>query len=623
MISFFDLFGRFRRDERGVFAVIFGLLALVLIAASGAVVDFASMQTARSRAQTALDAAALALQPTMTSTNSASIKTSAQNLLIERIADSRITATVDTATVNMTAGTLNLQGTMTVPTAFIQLIGIRTITAHLQAEVTRSSSDLEVSVALDTTGSMNSPSTKIAALRTSTQNLVDALVQTSQTPTYSKIALVPYSAAVNVGSTYAANVRGTPVTQTGAISTANWQNGSSFSINSVSVVSGGTVTVTTNSDHGLAGGDTVYITGMTASGQNTSRVTNLNDRYYQVTPVTGNTKAFTLNGVSGSGNKTGSGGSEVKCFNSTCDVKLNGSFSSFANGDGVYVTGVSGLTNINNTGYFITGIDANNVYLRNSAAASGQFASGTAGTLTRANYGDIWYHFTAADSSENTFPVTTCAVERTTHTYDDTAPSTTKLSFHYADSGNPCLAATIMPLSSDKVALKALAGSLTAAGSTAGHIGLAWAWYMVAPNFGYLWPTASQPAAYKRANLIKAVILMTDGFFNTSYCNGVISADAGSGSGSSSDHINCNAVDDSLSQATALCTAIKNTSTGIILYTVGFDIGSTSQADQDARTFLTNCATDAQHFYQADDPSDLNTAFSAIAQTLSELRISR
>ena len=58
-----DLLKRFRRDESGSFLVIFALLAIVLIATSGAVVDFTYTQTARSRAQTAIDAAALALQP--------------------------------------------------------------------------------------------------------------------------------------------------------------------------------------------------------------------------------------------------------------------------------------------------------------------------------------------------------------------------------------------------------------------------------------------------------------------------------------------------------------------------------------------------------------------------------
>ena len=49
---------------------------------------------------------------------------------------------------------------------------------------------------------------------------------------------------------------------------------------------------------------------------------------------------------------------------------------------------------------------------------------------------------------------------------------------------------------------------------------------MLAPNFASLWPAASQPAAYNTPNLIKVVVLMTDGSFNTVYCNGVIAADS-------------------------------------------------------------------------------------------------
>ena len=54
---------RFRADERGVFAIMFGLMAVVLIAMGGAVVDYVSLEQTRNRAQVALDAAALALQP--------------------------------------------------------------------------------------------------------------------------------------------------------------------------------------------------------------------------------------------------------------------------------------------------------------------------------------------------------------------------------------------------------------------------------------------------------------------------------------------------------------------------------------------------------------------------------
>ena len=141
---------------------------------------------------------------------------------------------------------------------------------------------------------------------------------------------------------------------------------------------------------------------------------------------------------------------------------------------------------------------------------------------------------------------------------------------------------------------------------------------MISPNFAYLWPTASQPAAYGRNNLVKAVVLMTDGEFNTQYCNGVLADD--SGQGSSSDQINCDSPNGSShDQAVTICTNIKAPANSTILYTVGFDLGS----DTYALNFLKDCATDDDHFFQADTGTDLTAAFTQIAQNLNSLRISK
>ena len=40
MFQFAPLLGRFAKDESGVFAVLFGLMAIVLIALGGATVDY-------------------------------------------------------------------------------------------------------------------------------------------------------------------------------------------------------------------------------------------------------------------------------------------------------------------------------------------------------------------------------------------------------------------------------------------------------------------------------------------------------------------------------------------------------------------------------------------------------
>jgi len=114
------------------------------------------------------------------------------------------------------------------------------------------------------------------------------------------------------------------------------------------------------------------------------------------------------------------------------------------------------------------------------------------------------------------------------------------------------------------------------------------------------------------------VVLMTDGEFNTTYCKGVISRDSTSGSGSSSDKINCNASNgDAFAQAEALCDAMK--AQGVVVYTVGFALGGNANAE----AIMEECATSAEHVYLPDSGSELKVAFKEIAQDINALRLSK
>jgi Flp pilus assembly protein TadG len=230
-----------------------------------------------------------------------------------------------------------------------------------------------------------------------------------------------------------------------------------------------------------------------------------------------------------------------------------------------------------------------------------------------------WYTFASPNWNQNTFSISTCVTERTgINAYTDAAPSGTKLGRNYPSPNNPCLTNTILPLSSDKTALEAKIDNLQAGGSTGGHIGVAWGWYMVSPNFGYLWPSASRPASYETEDLNKVVVIMTDGEYNSVYCNGVISKDSINGSGDPRDHINCNAPNgSSYSQAGMLCTNMKTA--GIIVYTVGLRVYN----KQEAKDLVANCATDASHVYLPNTGTELKQAFRDIAKDISRLRISK
>jgi Putative Flp pilus-assembly TadE/G-like len=179
-------------------------------------------------------------------------------------------------------------------------------------------------------------------------------------------------------------------------------------------------------------------------------------------------------------------------------------------------------------------------------------------------------------------------------------------------------ASAVQPLTSDKIVLHNLVNGLDDAGYTAGHIGTAWAWYMLSPNFNALWATANQAKPYDtnynintkvgdptKVKLKKIAVLMTDGDYNTQYTSqGILTSYFGEAA----------ANDTATNQANALCTNMK--AKGIEVYTVGFQVSNA------AKTMLTNCATDASHFYDATTGDSLNMAFKDIALKISQIRVS-
>lgn len=295
----------------------------------------------------------------------------------------------------------------------------------------------------------------------------------------------------------------------------------------------------------------------------------------------------------------------------------------FVEGDIVSFSGVNGMTWLNGRSFEVTNVKTNRFSLKDADTRykTAYSSGGTATCEQSTTPGCRNYTFTNAEGNSRTRELSTCVTERIgSEAYTDAAPSTAWLGRNYPSDGNECPSSEIVPLSSDRTALKAKINALTIGGSTAGQIGFAWGWYMIAPNFGYLWPnTVQRPAAYKAKDLMKVVVLMTDGDFNTPYCNGVIAKDAGSGSGNNSDHINCNATNgDPFAQTKKMCDAMKNSAYDITIYTVGFTVTSTA-----AKDVLTYCATSSDYAYFPTTGSDLKSSFKAIAVGISNLRIAK
>ena len=162
----------------------------------------------------------------------------------------------------------------------------------------------------------------------------------------------------------------------------------------------------------------------------------------------------------------------------------------------------------------------------------------------------------------------------------------------------------IVPLSDDKQMLKNTVAAYTTSTSTAGQLGTNWAWNLISPKWNSIWPGASTPVAYHDSQTIKAVILMTDGEYNTfdGQCDNGGCNPYGTRGQKSNAH------------AKAMCANMK--AEGVVVYTVGFQINHPAAIDT-----LSTCATSADHYFKADNAAALKEAFSSIAQELNNLRL--
>ncbi|MBU1212301.1 MAG: hypothetical protein KJ587_13645 [Alphaproteobacteria bacterium] len=185
----------------------------------------------------------------------------------------------------------------------------------------------------------------------------------------------------------------------------------------------------------------------------------------------------------------------------------------------------------------------------------------------------------------------TCVYERKgAEKFTDAAP--TGINKLGAKNSTSCPSSKVQPMTDDKALLKSQIDGYKASGATAGHLGAAWAWYLVSPVWKSIWPAASQPVDYGDGKTLKAVILMTDGEFNTQYesANG-----------------------NSANQARGVCADMK--AKKVAVYSIAF------QAPGSAQQLLQECSSGNQFYFSASNDLELRQAFQEIAKKLNNLRL--
>lgn len=199
-------------DKTASLAVLFGIMAPVLIGVAGMSLDYSQAYLVKQRLGQALDAAALAA--VASETGEAGIRAKVLDFFEANYPPEKLGVTFDPQ-VYVSGDQVRVTGTAQYNTLFLGVIGITTIDVGAETTVVREVQGIEVVLVMDNTGSM-STNNNIGALRTAASNFVYIMYgidpddgeaadpssldsMATRNRDLIKIGMVPYSTSVNVG----------------------------------------------------------------------------------------------------------------------------------------------------------------------------------------------------------------------------------------------------------------------------------------------------------------------------------------------------------------------------------------------------------------------------------------
>lgn len=191
------LAARFLDNRSGSVAIIFALCLTSLLVSAGLAIDFGRSASLRTSLQNDLDAAILGAAVKATEIDG--IRTAAEKHLQDNwatkydVAAGTITLTVEKPTETTIVGTAQVQ----VPTTLMAIAGFSTVDVRVTSHIELASENVELALVLDVTDSM--AGTKIEALKTSANGLIDKAYADEEAADHIKVAIIPFADYVNVG----------------------------------------------------------------------------------------------------------------------------------------------------------------------------------------------------------------------------------------------------------------------------------------------------------------------------------------------------------------------------------------------------------------------------------------
>ena len=185
------------RSRAGNVAIIFGIAIVPIVGGIGAAVDYSMANANRTSMQKALDATALALAKLMPLTQT-QLDQKGWEFFSASIGKLKVSLPQSGLVITTpTIGKINLVATGTYTPQISGFMGIQSFPVAVNTEVQWGMKKLELALALDNTGSMDSNS-KMTELKKAAKNLIATLQKSVMKPGDVKISIIPFHKEVRV-----------------------------------------------------------------------------------------------------------------------------------------------------------------------------------------------------------------------------------------------------------------------------------------------------------------------------------------------------------------------------------------------------------------------------------------
>ncbi|MGB3626133.1 MAG: pilus assembly protein TadG-related protein, partial [Henriciella sp.] len=191
----------YKSDERGVAAILFAIMAVMVLVIVGFAIDLQRGVSTDTRMQSALDAAALAGARTLenASATDAEIIAVAQSAFAANFATghSDVNCTAANVSIDRDQGRVFVDADCSLPTTFASLVKVNQMDLNDRATARAAITELDVAFMLDVSGSMKG--SKLAELKTAANDAIDLLI-TPRSGDRVRVAFNTYSTSVNAGA---------------------------------------------------------------------------------------------------------------------------------------------------------------------------------------------------------------------------------------------------------------------------------------------------------------------------------------------------------------------------------------------------------------------------------------